>query len=141
MRGHAAIGQRVLERAERGSPDGLPVSFLRIAGEMAGSHHERWDGTGYPGGLAGDSIPLAARLMSLADVYDALRSRRPYKEPMTHDAAAAFIQGGAGTQFDPAVVGAFVAVQAEFVAIARHHADEEAGGPVGEAAGLDDGRR
>ena len=127
MQGHAAMGQRILQRAQGEAPDGASSSFLRLAGEMAGSHHERWDGAGYPGGLKGEQIPLSARLMAVADVYDALRSRRPYKAEMTHEAAAALIAAGNGTQFDPAIVRAFLAVEKTFADISRRYADERPG--------------
>ncbi len=79
--------------------------------EIARHHHEKWDGSGYPDGLAGEDIPLSARLMAVADVYDALISRRPYKEPMSHEAAVAWICNHSGSHFDPAVVDALEATQ------------------------------
>ena len=93
-------------------------SFLRIAGEIAHCHHERWDGRGYPNRIAGEEIPLPARLMSVADVYDALTSRRVYKPPMPHEQAASIIVEGRAQQFDPNVVDAFVACQEEFQRVA-----------------------
>jgi len=99
------------------------VGFLAYAKEIAQSHHERWDGAGYPHGLVGEAIPVAARLMALADVYDALRSRRVYKEAYPAEEAEQIIRGGRGTQFDPAVVDAFEAVHAEFRAIADRFQD------------------
>ena len=81
---------------------------------MALNHHERWDGTGYPDGLKEREIPLAARIMAVADVYDALRTPRPYKTEMTHKQAVKAIAVGRGTQFDPAVVTAFLQIEAEF---------------------------
>lgn len=98
-------------------------SFLRVASDIAYCHHERWDGRGYPRGLKGEEIPLSARLMSLADVYDALRSKRVYKAPMPHPTAAAIIQDGSGSQFDPDVVKAFLAIQDKFEAIATRFND------------------
>ena len=91
---------------------------------MAGAHHERWDGTGYLQGLRGEQIPLSARLMALADVYDALRSRRPYKEATTHEEATVLIISGRGTQFDPDIVQVFRETQSAFIEIDRRHADE-----------------
>lgn len=82
--------------------------FLKIAEDMALYHHERWDGTGYPVGLKGEEIPLCARIMSVVDVYDALTSRRPYKEPFSHEKSMAIIVKGRGTQFDPELVDEFV---------------------------------
>jgi HD-GYP domain-containing protein (c-di-GMP phosphodiesterase class II) len=78
------------------------------------THHERWDGAGYPGGLRGSEIPVPGRLMAIVDVYDAAVSRALYRQPISHDAAVAFITKGAGTQFDPAVVDAFVSVASVF---------------------------
>ena len=97
-----------------------------IAKEIGYSHQEKWDGSGYPLGLAGDAIPVSARLMAVADVYDALISRRVYKEGMSHEKAAAIIIEGRGQHFDPDMVDAFVALQDEFRAIAARYADSEA---------------
>jgi len=88
--------------------------FLETAAAIAGSHHERWDGTGYPDGLAGTDIPLAARVVAIADVYDALRSERPYREAWSHDDAVAYIQNLAGKQFDPVLVEIFSSVSDAF---------------------------
>ena len=85
---------------------------LGVAERIARSHHERWDGTGYPDGLAGEAIPLEARLVHVADVFDVLVHERPYKEAWTVEDAAGEIRAGAGTQFDPAVVAAFDALGA-----------------------------
>ena len=98
---------------------GANVDFLRIAKEIALSHQEKWDGSGYPQGLSGDAIPISARLMAVADVYDALISRRVYKEPMPHEKAIEIIKAGQGAHFDPDVVDAFLAIHEEFRAIAR----------------------
>ncbi len=92
--------------------------FLSIATEIALCHHERWDGSGYPYGLAGEAIPLSARIVALADVYDALTSKRSYKDAFPHDKALAIICEGDGSHFDPAVVEAFRAVESEFQAVA-----------------------
>lgn len=92
--------------------------------EIAGSHHEKWDGSGYPCGLAGEAIPLAARLMAVADVFDAMMTRRPYREPMTAAQAAGFIVQGRGAHFDPAVVDAFLRVQPLCEQVARRLADD-----------------
>lgn len=91
--------------------------FMEMASSVAYSHHERWDGTGYPHGLKEDRIPLAARIVAVADVYDALTSKRPYKDPMTHEESRAIIVSGSGTQFDPEVVSAFLRNEEEFRAI------------------------
>jgi putative two-component system response regulator len=105
MKTHTALGRDAVLAAERLLSSDL--SFLRFAREITYDHHERWDGGGYPRGLAGEKIPISARLMSLADVYDALISRRVYKEPMPHAEAVDWILRGAGSQFDPAMVEAF----------------------------------
>ena len=122
MKTHARLGAEAIERAE--STLGLDVDFLRIAKQIAAGHHEKWDGSGYPGGLSGDAIPLAARLMALADVYDALISRRCYKEPFSHAQAAAIIDEGKGKHFDPAVVEAFHAAEEGFKQVAATYVDE-----------------
>lgn len=121
MKTHAMQGRVAIAKMEQML--GYQIDFLVLAKEIAFSHHEKWDGSGYPLGLSGDGIPLSARLMALADVYDALISRRAYKEPMSHQAAADFIQSGRGKHFDPDVVDAFVELQEEFQAIARFYAD------------------
>jgi putative two-component system response regulator len=101
---HAVLGARVLA-------DGNS-EVLGVAERIARSHHERWDGTGYPDGLAGDGIPREARLVHVADVFDVLVHERPYKEAWTVEDAAGEIRAGSGTQFDPAVVAAFDALGA-----------------------------
>ena len=101
----------------------MSVPFLSMAKEIALSHQEKWDGSGYPEGLVGQAIPLSARLMAVADVYDALISRRVYKEGMSHAKAVAIIQEGYGRHFDPDVVDAFLALQPEFQDIAARFAD------------------
>ena len=100
--------------------------FLITACEICFAHHERWDGTGYPFGLTGDIIPLSARIVALADVYDALTTPRVYKPAMTHEEAATIIRDGAGTQFDPRIVEAFTRREAEFERVALELADEPA---------------
>jgi putative two-component system response regulator len=97
-----------------------------IARSHHDSHHEKWDGSGYPDGLVGEAIPLSARIMAVADVYDALRSNRPYKTAFTHAAGCALILDGAGRHFDPVVIAAFRAVEAEFAEI-RRQMDDSAG--------------
>ncbi len=122
MKKHTVHGRNALSSADNklGSD-----SFLRIARTIAYSHHERWDGKGYPEGLAGEDIPLPARLMSVADVYDALTSRRVYKPAMPHSKARAIIVEGRGTQFCPDVVDAFLVLEYEFETIAEYFADQE----------------
>ena len=98
-------------------------TFLTFAREIAYGHQEKWDGSGYPEGLSGDDIPISARLMAVADVYDALISRRVYKAGMPHEQAVAIIREGRGAHFDPDVVDAFLEIAEEFRAIAERFAD------------------
>jgi putative two-component system response regulator len=121
MKTHTTLGRDALERAEKEL--GTSVDFLSIAKEIAHSHQEKYDGSGYPQGLAGDAIPLAARLMAVADVYDALISRRVYKEPFSHDTSVTVMKQGRGTHFDPDVLDAFLALQSEFQQIAARYVD------------------
>ncbi len=116
MQTHAQRGFDILKRA--GLHMGDQSEFLTYAMEIAGCHHEKWDGSGYPKGLAGAQIPLSARLMAVADVYDALLARRPYKEPMSNAQATAIIVEGRGKHFDPEVVDAFLVIQDELQRIA-----------------------
>ncbi|HAN96813.1 MAG TPA: two-component system response regulator [Planctomycetaceae bacterium] len=110
-----------------GSMDPLPPSpVLKMAAAVALGHHERWNGSGYPFGLSGTDIPLAARIVAVADVYDALRSRRPYKEPFPVEQALAIIDRGAGEDFDPAVVDAFLACFGEIHETERRFSDASA---------------
>jgi len=121
MRTHTALGRQAIEIAEREL--GTGIDFLQLIKDVSYSHHERWDGTGYPEGLAGDAIPVGARLMAVADVYDALISERVYKPAMSHEEAAKIILSEPGRHFDPDVVDAFFMMQGEFVAIAQQYAD------------------
>ncbi len=134
MKCHAQIGsdaltdamQRVLGRdaellkAER---EDSPLAFLEVARQIAIGHHERWDGTGYPAGLAGDAIPVCARLMALADVYDAMISRRHYKGPIPVAEVVATIAAGSGSHFDPDIVDAFLGLQEQFAEISSRYDD------------------
>ena len=90
---------------------------------MAGYHHEKWDGSGYPEGLAGEDIPLSARIMAVADVFDALVSRRCYKEPFSYDKALSIIREDAGKHFDPLVADAFLSAKEEVLEVAQHFAE------------------
>lgn len=99
-------------------------SFLQTALELTRSHQERWDGSGYPDGLSGQQIPLSARIMAIADVYDALISRRVYKPPFSHEEAVAIIRESSGSHFDPQLVEAFLAIHEDFRAIAAKYADK-----------------
>ena len=98
---------------------GESSDFLRFAREIAYSHQEHWDGSGYPEGLAGDEIPISARLMAVADVYDALISRRCYKAPFSHETAVTMMEQGRGTHFDPDVLDSFIRIQDQFREIAK----------------------
>ncbi|MBI4755749.1 MAG: HD domain-containing protein [Betaproteobacteria bacterium] len=125
MRTHAVVGADAIEQAER---DGdRPVEFLVLAKEIARWHHEKWDGSGYPEGLRGEAIPVSARLMAVADVFDALISPRVYKAPMSFDRARDIIRDERGRHFDPDIVDAFLARFEDFEAIARRYADSEPG--------------
>ena len=104
---------------------GQEVPFLRMAKEIALCHHEKWDGSGYPAGLAGEDIPLSGRLMAVADVYDALISRRVYKEGMPHEKAVGIIIDGRGSHFAPDLVDTFMAIEGEFRAIAQRFVDSD----------------
>ena len=133
MHTHSAIGAAAIGRAidnalatlGPGRSDELAgaLEFMRLAQSIALHHHERWDGSGYPQGLAGEDIPPEGRLMALADVYDALTCRRVYKPPVPLADAAAEIVAGRGTVFDPDVVDAFVALRPQFEAVAQRYAD------------------
>ncbi len=119
MKTHTTIGYEAIKNAEKVSDQ--PMKFLTVAKEIAYSHHERWDGKGYPLGLAGEQIPLSARLMAIADVYDALISKRVYKPAFTHLDAVNIILSGKGTQFDPTIIDAFAEITDELDAIAQEY--------------------
>lgn len=123
MKTHTTLGRDAIVYAE--AQLGVEVAFLSCAKEIAYSHQEKWDGSGYPEGLAGEAIPISARLMAVADVYDALISRRVYKEPMSHDEAMRIIEEGRGRHFDPAVVDALLEVADRFQEIAERFADSD----------------
>lgn len=136
MKTHAAIGaDAIAEAVQRvqsplngqslaGSPS-EPLAFLEVASQIAGHHHEKWNGSGYPAGLAGTAIPLPARLMAIADVFDALTCRRPYKMPFPIDIATRMIIEGRGQHFDPTIVDTFVRLQSRFEEIALRFADQD----------------
>lgn len=121
MKTHTLIGESVLNTLENNTNDEGDVIVKAIL--IAGGHHEKWDGSGYPRGLRAQNIPLEARIMSLADMYDALVSRRVYKDAWSHDEAVAEIIAKRGTQFDPVIVDAFIAEQTRFQEIARTYQD------------------
>jgi len=121
MKTHSRLGSDAIEMAERDAT--RAVEFLALAKEIARWHHEKWDGSGYPDSLAGEAIPLSARLMALADVFDALISPRVYKAPMPFEKAREIIAAGRGSHFDPDVTDAFLEGFDAFVTIARRHSD------------------
>lgn len=120
MQKHVCVGRDAIASQERKLGAN---SFLRIAKEIAAGHHEKWDGTGYPDGLKGEEIPVPARMMAIADVYDALISKRVYKPPFEHMKAVQIIREGSGTQFDPDMVDAFLVIEETFRRIAVTYAD------------------
>ena len=121
MKTHAIRGYEMLKQA--GTHMGEHGNFLMIAMSIARHHHEKWDGSGYPDGLAGHAIPLPARLMAVADVYDALRSSRPYKEAMSHESAAKIIAQGRNIHFDPNIVDTFFILSTEISDITNRWPD------------------
>lgn len=122
MQRHSAMGADAITIAELES--GMTLNFLQVAKEMARHHHENWDGSGYPDHLSGYAIPLSARLMAVADVFDALVSRRVYKEPMDFDVAYQIMAQGCERQFDPDILSAFLSRYDDFKAIALRYSDE-----------------
>ncbi len=122
MKTHTTIGEEALRFAMDSLEDS---TFLGIAADFVGTHHEKWDGSGYPRGLKGEDIPIAGRLMAIADVYDALISRRAYKEPFTHEKAVSIILEDVGTHFDPELMKAFNEVHEEFYVISQKYYEEE----------------
>lgn len=124
MQLHTRIGGDCLAQIERrlGS-----TNFLQMARQIALAHHERWDGAGYPEALVGEAIPLAARIVAVADVYDALSSRRIYKEPIGHETCVEMIRAEAGGQFDPDIVQVWLEIEPKFREIARQYQDPPAG--------------
>jgi response regulator RpfG family c-di-GMP phosphodiesterase len=123
MKTHTTLGRDAIQHAE--DQLGIQVDFLCLAKEIAYSHQEKWDGSGYPQGLAGDDIPISARLMAVADVYDALISRRVYKQDMPHEAAVEIIRQGRGSHFDPDICDACLANAEQFQDIAERFADSD----------------
>ncbi len=123
MKQHTVIGGETLEAVARAHP-GVP--FLQMACDVAWCHHEKFDGSGYPRGLAGEAIPLCARIVALADVYDALTTKRVYKPAYSHATARQIVLEGSGKHFDPAAVDAFVEQESRFLAVGQQLADGEA---------------
>ena len=122
MKTHAVRGAETLEAAMHEFPN---ARFLQMARDIALAHHERYDGTGYPHGLVGDAIPLCGRIIALADVYDALTSKRVYKDAYSHERAKSIILDGSGSHFDPNVIDAFLAEEEEFVDIRARYQDND----------------
>ena len=116
MQTHTVEGERLIDAIIKESGD---VPFLQNAKLFAGSHHERWDGTGYPRGLKESDIPLQGRIMAIADVYDALVSERPYKKAFPHEKAVEIILEGRGVSFDPQIVDVFLAVNNSFAQVSH----------------------
>ena len=135
MKTHTLHGAKTLSAAMHEFPN---AAFLRMAYDIALSHHERFNGSGYPRGLAGEEIPLCGRIVALADVYDALTSKRVYKDAMSHAAAKAIIVSETGKHFDPAIVDAFLALDDQFAAIRDRYANDrnQAAAPIGTAEDL-----
>lgn len=121
MKSHTTLGRDAILAAE--SKLDSSTSFLRVAREIAYAHHEKWDGSGYPQALSGDAIPLSARIMAIADVYDALISQRVYKPAFPHEKAVAIIAEGRGKHFDPDLADAFAAIADQFDRIAQQFKD------------------
>ncbi|HDZ14938.1 MAG TPA: response regulator [Pricia sp.] len=122
MKTHTIIGGKTLREVDQQHPGN---DFVHVGIEIAESHHERWDGNGYPYGLAGEDIPLAGRILALGDVYDAQTSERVYKEAFSHDRSREIILSGSGKNFDSDIVEAFVSAEDEFIAISKRYVDIE----------------
>ena len=123
MKLHTVHGRDAIAAAERKLSE--PSEFLTVAKEIAYSHQEKWDGSGYPEGLAGEAIPISARLMAIADVYDALISRRVYKPPFSHEKAIGIMSEGRGSHFDPTMLDAFMTISDSCREVAERYADTE----------------
>ncbi|PTY05398.1 hypothetical protein DB346_02015 [Verrucomicrobia bacterium LW23] len=122
MQTHTTLGHRALHRASKTAHG--ESAFLRLAAEIALTHHERWDGKGYPQRLEGENIPLCGRIMALADVYDALLSKRCYKAAIPHEEVIQIIAAERGRQFDPDIVDAFLAIEADIFHISQSFIDD-----------------
>jgi putative two-component system response regulator len=117
MRLHCASGAQIIGQAQSDTP------LFDMAQMIALSHHEKWDGTGYPQGLAGEAIPVAARVVAIADVFDALTSRRPYKEAWSLEKTFNFLSENAGTHFDPELVEIFVGLKQDIIEVQQRLAE------------------
>ena len=120
---HPVLGRNTIDQIRKNA--GVEMAFLEVAREIVYSHHERWDGSGYPQGIAGDAIPPSARLMAIADAYDALTNRRVYREGVPHDVAVQQIFQQRAAHFDPDMVDALIEIQDEFLTIAQRYADTD----------------
>jgi putative two-component system response regulator len=116
MKTHSVIGAKILR--------GSDAQFIRLGEIIARSHHEKWDGSGYPDGLKGKNIPISGRITAIADVFDALTSKRPYKEPFSVEDSLVIIRAGRGNHFDPDVVDAFFAIKDKILAIKKEYVDD-----------------
>lgn len=128
MKTHAAIGAEYLAKAAVHLTNN---EFIRMGQDIAKCHHEKWDGSGYPDGLEKEQIPLSARIMAVADVYDALRSKRVYKEAFSHEKSCQIIKTSSGTHFDPRLVAAFLELEEKFCTIRNTMNDDNATGKAG----------
>ncbi|MGI2109187.1 HD-GYP domain-containing protein [Shewanella frigidimarina] len=122
IKAHPVIGEKVLNSLLAYAPQ---CTFIRMGRDIAGAHHEKWDGSGYPNALAGESIPLSARIVALVDVYDALTSPRCYKRPFSHEEAMALILEGKGKHFDPKLVDSFMVISEQFAVLSKASLLEE----------------
>jgi len=122
MKTHTTIGAETLDAAARQYPG---VRYLRLATEIASAHHERFDGSGYPAALSGGDIPLSGRIVALADVYDALTSKRVYKQAFAHEVARSMILEESGKHFDPDCINAFIENEDKFLAVRETFAERE----------------
>ena len=133
MKTHSAIGAQTLQAALDQFPE---ARFLQMARDIAAGHHEKYNGSGYPAGLKGNDIPLPARIVALADVYDALTTQRVYKPAFTHDLSKQMLLEGTGRDFDPDVVAAFLACEEQFIAISSRTSDRPRPTPAEPACSL-----
>jgi putative two-component system response regulator len=121
MKKHTTYGEDVIDKLV--DMAGEQLAYLQCAKEIVGSHHEKYDGSGYPRGLAGEDIPLAGRVMAVADVYDALTTARPYKRALSHEKTREIMKEGRGSHFDPVVFDTFLGIEQEFNKIAEMNRD------------------
>jgi putative two-component system response regulator len=125
MKQHALMGANALRDCIKDTEAYQKIGFLNTAIEISNYHHEKWNGTGYPKGLKGQEIPLSARIMALADVFDALISRRCYKDPFSYEESVKIIMQGNGAHFDPQLIIAFAQIKDQFLEISKHYSDDD----------------